>query len=69
MQVSPEVRKALHSHTWPGNIRGLENVIERAVVHVDTRPGPCRGLPRLHREPHAARDEEVQDHNPVGSKT
>ncbi len=32
IQVSPEVWKAIYSHTWPGNIRELENVIERAVV-------------------------------------
>ena len=32
IQVSPEVWKAIYRHTWPGNIRELENVIERAVV-------------------------------------
>ena len=30
--LSPETWKALYNHTWPGNIRELENVIERAVV-------------------------------------
>lgn len=29
---SPEAREKLEAHGWPGNIRELENVIERAVV-------------------------------------
>jgi two-component system NtrC family response regulator len=32
IELSPEAWKALYSHAWPGNIRELENVIERAVV-------------------------------------
>ncbi len=32
IQVSPEAWKALYGYTWPGNIRELENTIERAVV-------------------------------------
>jgi len=31
-EVSPEAWKALYHYPWPGNIRELENVIERAVV-------------------------------------
>ncbi|MDH5707313.1 MAG: hypothetical protein OEZ45_14995, partial [Candidatus Aminicenantes bacterium] len=30
--VSPSVKKALMEYDWPGNIRELENTIERAVV-------------------------------------
>jgi two-component system NtrC family response regulator len=30
--LSPEVWKALYSYSWPGNIRELENTIERALV-------------------------------------
>jgi len=30
--VSPEVYSAFYAYPWPGNIRELENVIERAVV-------------------------------------
>ena len=30
--VDPEVMSALYRYSWPGNIRELENVIERAVV-------------------------------------
>ena len=31
-KVAPEALKALTSYEWPGNVRQLENVIERAVV-------------------------------------
>ena len=31
--VSPRTMDELQAHTWPGNIRELANVIERAVVH------------------------------------
>lgn len=32
IELSSEAWKALYSYSWPGNIRELENVIERAVV-------------------------------------
>jgi len=32
IELDPEVWKALYSYGWPGNIRELENTIERAVV-------------------------------------
>lgn len=32
IELSPEAWKAIYGHVWPGNIRELENVIERAVV-------------------------------------
>ncbi len=32
IELSPEVWKVLYSYTWPGNIRELENTIERALV-------------------------------------
>ncbi|MBI4242204.1 MAG: sigma 54-interacting transcriptional regulator [Candidatus Rokubacteria bacterium] len=32
MGLSPEARECLMGHDWPGNIRELENAIERAVV-------------------------------------
>jgi transcriptional regulator with GAF, ATPase, and Fis domain len=31
--VSAGAMRALEEHSWPGNIRELENVIERAVIH------------------------------------
>ncbi len=32
MGFSPEVMQALKSYNWPGNIRELQNVVERAVA-------------------------------------
>jgi two-component system response regulator HydG len=32
LSVSDEVMQALQNHTWPGNVRQLQNVVERAVV-------------------------------------
>jgi DNA-binding NtrC family response regulator len=31
--ISPRAIPSLQSHSWPGNIRELANVIERAVIH------------------------------------
>jgi NtrC-family two-component system response regulator AlgB len=30
--ISPEAKAALEHHAWPGNLRELRNVIERAVI-------------------------------------
>jgi two-component system NtrC family response regulator len=32
IELTPQAWEALYTHSWPGNIRELENVIERAVV-------------------------------------
>jgi DNA-binding NtrC family response regulator len=32
LSISPEALKAMEHYSWPGNIRELENVIERAVI-------------------------------------
>jgi NtrC-family two-component system response regulator AlgB len=32
VDVSPEARAAMHAYRWPGNIRELQNALERAVV-------------------------------------
>ena len=34
--IEPDALKVLMRHNWPGNIRELENVIERAVILADT---------------------------------
>lgn len=35
-QIDPDALAALEAHSWPGNIRELENSIERAVVLTDS---------------------------------
>jgi Nif-specific regulatory protein len=39
VRLSPALSSFLHAHNWPGNIRELENVMERAVLLVN--PGGC----------------------------
>jgi two-component system, NtrC family, response regulator AtoC len=36
--VSPQVMKALMSYEWPGNVRQLENLVERMVALTGNRP-------------------------------
>ena len=55
--IAPEAMEALHSREWPGNIRELENVIERGVILVFHRnPAgdgfiPGRSTQHLHHRP------------------
>jgi DNA-binding NtrC family response regulator len=37
--------RALLNHEWRGNVRELENVIERAVIFADDRPVGVQDLP------------------------
>ncbi len=62
--IPPEIMDRLHQHDWPGNIRELRNLIERAVIVSDTRvlqielppsppvdlatPGSLENMERLH---------------------
>jgi two-component system response regulator AtoC len=52
--VEPEATEILVQYPWPGNIRELENVIERAVlfcdaskIHASDLPPDVRGIPAL----------------------
>ncbi len=51
--VTPRALEALMAHSWPGNIRELKNVIERATLFCDEA---CIDLPHLPVEIHLARD-------------
>jgi formate hydrogenlyase transcriptional activator len=42
--VPENVMEALRTHDWPGNIRELQDVIERAVI---MSPGPELRLPEM----------------------
>ncbi|MEJ7139513.1 sigma-54 interaction domain-containing protein [Amphibiibacter pelophylacis] len=60
LQIDPPALALLQAHDWPGNLRELRNVIERARLYADDglitaaclppellqpRPGPAAGLP------------------------
>ena len=53
--VPAEAMKTLQQHSWPGNIRELENVVERALIHStgDTLVLLDRNLETVDREPAA----------------
>jgi Nif-specific regulatory protein len=64
--ISPEARALLQSYSWPGNIRELENAIERAVVLGSADLIGIEDLPRRILEtdpaqPPATYDEAVKD--------
>src|SRR5947199_9319148 len=50
---SPEALRCLQSYSWPGNIRELENSIERAVALETTEVIEFDRLPEVVRNPHA----------------
>ncbi|MDA0831665.1 MAG: sigma 54-interacting transcriptional regulator [Planctomycetota bacterium] len=47
LHISPDVVKVLENYPWPGNIRELENVIERAVVLSEGNSLTMRELPEV----------------------
>jgi DNA-binding NtrC family response regulator len=49
--VAPEVLALLKRHTWPGNVREMENVIERALVLGTGRVINVEDLPETLRQP------------------
>jgi DNA-binding NtrC family response regulator len=44
-EIAPSAADALLSYNWPGNIRELENVVERAVVLAEERELTVQDLP------------------------
>jgi len=56
--VSPEAMSVLEQHQWPGNIRELENVIERAIVLGGGESLGVEALPEGLRRPRIVRDVE-----------
>ncbi len=58
--VTPEALAILESHRWPGNIRELENVIERALVLGSGNMLDADALPPDLRRPRDAQDIPVE---------
>jgi len=44
--ISDSAMNAMQAHRWPGNIRELENVIQRAVLLTKSRSIDCESLPK-----------------------
>lgn len=44
-EISPEVKQLLLEYSWPGNVRQLENVIERSLVLTDSARLEATDLP------------------------
>jgi two-component system response regulator AtoC len=49
--ITPEAMEILLTYSWPGNIRELENVIERALVLTDDKTITVEDLPEAVRRP------------------
>lgn len=64
-RVTPEALSALLAHTWPGNIRELENLMERSVLLADGDEIGLNDLPGL--QPRAA--EEPADPGDASAST
>ncbi|HTZ96000.1 MAG TPA: sigma 54-interacting transcriptional regulator [Terriglobales bacterium] len=62
--ISPATMNALQKYSWPGNIRELQNVIERAVI---LSPGPALIVRRAELEGHAS-PEAVREKTPARSQ-
>lgn len=53
IEISDEALEILMQYPWPGNIRELENVLERALVHTDDGCLTPNNLPNAIRNRHA----------------
>jgi DNA-binding NtrC family response regulator len=51
LTIAPEAIRALEAHSWPGNIRELRNVIERAVALSEGPTIQVNDLPDTFRDP------------------
>ena len=45
-EIDPEAERALESYHWPGNVRQLCNVLQRAMILADDRTVTIDDLPR-----------------------
>ncbi len=59
-RIEPEAMEALMNYSWPGNIRELENVMERINILADGQEIYPTDLPHYINENYSARAEEIQ---------
>lgn len=45
ISIDPEVEEALLAYDWPGNVREMENVVDRALILADDGHVTCADLP------------------------
>jgi two-component system, NtrC family, response regulator AtoC len=57
--ISPEALKLLQQYTWPGNIRELRNVLERAIILGNDEPIAPERLPNELSNQHSQAEREV----------
>ncbi|MPN54834.1 Nitrogen fixation protein VnfA [bioreactor metagenome] len=67
MHISPEVYSILKKYPWPGNIRELENAIERAINLTDDDEIRPEHLPEQLLQPEQPHDSSYQRKLPVMS--
>lgn len=67
LTMDPEFIKALHNHSWKGNIRELKNVMERVVILAEDSHITAELLPfefhRIPSEQNSMKMEEVEKHH------
>jgi DNA-binding NtrC family response regulator len=63
IQIDPEAMELLLDYPWPGNIRELENVLERAVVLCDSDRITANELPFVHEASVASPEVPIQIFN------
>ncbi len=64
-RLSPDAAERLLEHSWPGNIRELENAIQRACVTASGGVIRPEDLPRWRSSPAAAPEVEIDLHKPL----
>jgi two-component system, NtrC family, response regulator HydG len=63
IQIDPDAMELLLDYPWPGNIRELENVLERAVVLCDSDRVTANELPFVHEASAASPEVPIQIFN------